>query len=301
MLHVVMTVASKTLEKYHQLSQVDKEKVALLCKDFPEGELSFADKQRKIFEAIRFVLITLVIIATLIFELYILGLPNSIVGFISGVFAFVIMGTMWSLFNYFLVEVFFTVISKIFLENLRHQKIRSLVEERWEVLQCLEKTRLDEERKTMKKLEEETARKYQKDFDFIIEYVSQGKTLLIPRSLIQFSKDRLAEIALSKAGFVVNSKNLPEEEKVKIISYYRNICLFLSEVEDDEIVQLEETLIGINKLLQDENVNEITKEVLLNEYTRISMNDAIQKSRENRMSKKYFEKFEEVFPSYSMH
>lgn len=295
-----MTVDLTTLEKYQQLSEVDKAEVALSTGGDAEHTLQIADRQLKLFEKIKFSIVWLVVIATLIFQAYFLGLPKSIIGFIGGVFAFLFMGAIWSALNYILVEAFFLIISKIFMEKLSHQKFRNSIEKKWTDLQSENKAINDIKRYEKERVEAEIAQEYQKDFDAILKYVSQGKTLLIPKSIIKFSADQLAEIAINRTISVIKAKNLSEEKKKESISYYRNISLFLSDIENDQIVELEETLIRINNLIQDVNVQDLVKSELLNEYLRISSIDLLKTSREERINKKYFEKFEEIFLSHNI-
>ncbi len=288
---------ASSLDQYNQLSKVDKDSLVLLTIDAPEIVLATADRQLEIFVAVKKWSVVTVVFFFLFFFAYFLGLPQSILGFIGGVLLFVFVGFTLGFLSYLLVEIVFIVVSKFFIDQLSQQKFKKLVEKKWMDLKSREKEELDHARNENQRVEAEIAQKYQKDFDSIVNYSAQGKSLLIPKKLLKFSVDELANVALSRSTDAIQQKNLSAEKRNAIVSYYRSLSSLLHMIADDEEVELEKTLNRINDLMQDGNIEESLKSDLLKEYARISSNALPKSSRDERQKLRYLEKFEEVFPS----
>jgi hypothetical protein len=294
-----MTVDLTPLEKYNQLSESERNFLSSLHEEAPEVTVVSAGRQLELFEKLKNLTIAVAIFLTLCFLAYSFGLPNSILGFVSGVFAFFIVGMMQSILLYVFIEFFFLTISKFIFEKTFKQKFMILVEQKWADLKSKEKAALDAERFARQRVEADVARDFQKDLDSLVNYVAEGKSLLVPKSLFQFSSHELVEFAISQCSMICQQKNLTEQKRKEVVSYYRNVCIFLADIADDEIVKLEETLVRINNLMQDKNIQDAVRSDLLLEYARVSQNPTLLSSREFRKSLRYIDRFEEEFPSLS--
>jgi hypothetical protein len=293
-----MAVDLTTLEKYNQLSLEDKALLGSFSNEENAVTIEIADRQLALFEKVKNWTIAITVFLTLCLLAYSFGLPKSILGFIGGAFAFFFMGMMLGVLSYVLVEIVFLMFSKIFLEKTYRQKFRESVEKKWADLKSRERAALDEERNAKQRVEAEIERKYQKDFDAVVNFFSQdNRTSLMPKSLLEFSVNELADVAIRRTASVSQQEKIGDDRKTKVVSYYRYLSSLLHQVVDDEVVELDETKNRINVLMQDRNIDESLKSRLLEEYTRISASEPLKKSRDDQMSRKYFEKFEEAFPS----
>lgn len=294
-----MAVDLTPLEKYNQLNESEKNLLSALHEDAPEVMLVSAGRQLELFEKVKNATVAVAVFLVLCLLAYSFGLPKSILGFVGGAFAFLFVGMMLGVMSYVLIELIFLTISKFFLEKTYKQKFRSLVEEKWSNLKRKEKAVLDEEKYAKQRVAEEVAREYQKDIDALVKHKAQGKSLLVPKSLFKFSSDELLEFAISRCSMFCEQKNLTEQKRKEVVHYYRNVALFLADIADDEIVELEETLMRINDLIQDKNIQDSIRSDLLHEHARVLQSQALVISREFRKNSRYFERFEEVFPSPS--
>lgn len=294
-----MAVDLTTLEKYNQLSESEKNLLSALHEDAPEVMLVSAGRQLELFEKVKNATVAVAVFLVLCLLAYYFGLPKSILGFVGGAFAFFFVGMMLGVMSYIFIELFFLTISKFFFEKTYRQRFRSLVEEKWADLKRKEKAALDEVKYAKQRVAEEVAREHQKDVDSLVNYKAKGKSLLVPKSLFKFSPEELLNFAISRCSMICEQKNLTEQKRKEVVHYYRSVALFLADIADDEVVELEETLIRINDLMQDKNIQDSVRSDLLHEHARVLQNQALLSSREFRKNCRYFERFEEVFPSPS--
>ena len=293
-----MTFGFTTVEKYNELSDVDRDSLCSLFGEKPEVTLAKAARQLELFEIVKNYTCILAGILPLCFLAYWLGIPKSLMDFIGGLFVFFIFGFVLALCFSGLMMLFFLIPSKIILCNPR-QKFRLSVEQKWKDSMSRQHAQIVEADNEKQRIEAEIVQRYQRDFDAIADYFAQGKTLFMPKSLLQFSVEELAEFVISRTVTVTKQTNFSAEKRSEFVSYYRHLSCLIPLIVDDEVVELEETLQRLNNLFQDKNVQELIKSDLLNEYARISASDLIKNSRVERMNRKYFEKFEEIFPSLS--
>lgn len=289
---------STAIEKYRQLTKSDKDFLRSLSRENPEETLPIADRQLVLYEKGKNWTCSIAIFLTLFFVAYSFGLPKSILGFFSGILAFCFLGMMLSIMSYIFVEIVFFAISKFIFEKMHRQKFRELVEKKYANFKTVEKAQFDEERIADQRLKAEISQNYQKDFDAVIKFFSQDKrTFLMPRSLLHFTLNELVEVVMDRTSLISQDNKFSKDKIVEVVNYYRSLLSLLLHVAEDEVVELEETLVRINDLMQDGNIEESFKVVLLKEHRKISNNELIKSSRAERLSRQYLENFEGMFPS----
>ena len=117
-----------TLEKYKQLSQLDKDTLAFSSLTDPEKTIEIADRQLEQFETVNRWTNAVVIFLMLSFIAYSFGLPKSFPGFLGGLFSFLMAGFILGVISYLLVEVLFLIITKIYFEKISNQKFKESIE-----------------------------------------------------------------------------------------------------------------------------------------------------------------------------
>lgn len=293
-----MTVELTTLEKYNQLGDEDKSSLQSLFGHNPEMLLLTAEKQIALFEKTKKYTIAGAVFTTISVLAYSFGMPNSILGFIGGAFAFIFSVMLLGFVSLFFVEIVFLILSKCILEKIHHQKFRETIEKKWIDLKSRERAAIDQQHNAKYKVEFENSKNYQNDFDAIVNFFAQkDRTHLMPQSLIHFSTDELAKFVFEKTSTIIKQTNISEEKKKESIFYYRHITLYLQQIADDEIVEFEESLTRISNLTTDNNIQDSVKLDLMEEYARISTNPKLKVSRDERSNRKYFENFEQIFHS----
>ena len=117
-----MAVDLTALEKYNELSLDDRDSLGSLSSEDPEVTLAIASRQLDIFETVKWWTIPIVILLSLCALVYIFGLPESFVGFMSGVLGFWFIGLFQSIFLALSVQLIFHLLSKFLLEKTVRQK-----------------------------------------------------------------------------------------------------------------------------------------------------------------------------------
>lgn len=290
-----MAVDLTTLEKYNLLSEVDKDLLRTLCVGSPEDALLDEERRLKLFKSYKFGLVAILVLVSLGLTAYDMGLPSSIWTFVGGIFLFFFTGLMLIFFSMLIAEMIFLLLSKILIESTKRHKFMLAVNKKWNEMDRRRQSEIDQARCAAQRVAEE----YQKDVDALVEHKAQGKSLLVPKSLFKFSSEELLEFAISRCSMICEQKNLTEQKRNEVVHYYRNVSSFLAYIADDEVVELEETLMRINGLMQDKNIQDSIRSDLLHEYARVSQSQALLSFREFRKNCRYFERFEEVFPSPS--
>ena len=292
-----MAVDLTALEKYNELSLDDRDSLGSLSSEDPEVTLAIASRQLDIFETVKWWTDAIVISLSLCALVYIFGLPESFVGFMSGVLGFWFIGLFQSIFLALSVQLIFHLLSKFLLEKTVRQKFLLSVNKKLEQVQKCKKDEIEREQFQKQNEQAKISQEFQKDFDAIINYFAAGKFLLMPKSMVRFDLDELAQNAIKQTTERTEQKNISAQESKEIVAKYRGITMLLHDIEDDVVVELENSLQRIEELLQDNQISESNKSNLYKEYLRIAGNEFLEKSREERFSRKYLDDFEKKFPS----
>lgn len=291
---IEMTYGFTTVEKYNQLSDFDRHSLCSVFGEKPEVTLAKAERQLELFEIVKnctCIMAGILLVCFLANSL--LKFPKSISDVIL-IFVFLLPAFGSFILSVLLAMLVFKIPLMMIL-GTRRQKFRLSVEQKWKDIMSRQHAQIVEADNEKQRIESEISQRYQRDFDVITNYFAQRKTLLMPKGLLQFSVEELAEFVISRTLTVTKQKNLSAEKRREFVSYYRHLSCLIPLIVDDEVFELEETLERLNNLVQDKNVQESIKSDLLNEYARISMGATgalLKNSREKRTM--YVQKFEET-------
>ena len=292
-----MAVDLTALEKYNELSLDDRDSLGSLSSEDPEVTLAIASRQLELFETVKWWTDAIVISLSLCALVYIFGLPESFVGFMSGVLGFWVIGSFQSIFLALSVQLIFHLLSKFLLEKTVRQKFLLSVNKKLEQVQKCKKDEIEREQFQKQNEQAKISQEFQKDFDAVTNYFAAGEFFLMPKSMVRFDLDELAQDAIRRTTELTEQKNISAQKSKEIVAYYRGITMLLHDIEDDVVVELENSLQRIGELLQDNQISESNKSNLSKEYARIAGNEFLKKSREERFSRKYLDEFEKNFPS----
>lgn len=290
-----MNDIEELLEGYDALPDKKRESLVSGRIEDPRVSLAIVEKRLAVVDnSSEFFSLTAAALA-ICYLIYALGLPTSVGAFLMGAFAILFVFVFAMIVATLVIGMPLEALLKYLVKLTPRYKFYAAVSD--SIAQHQSSLRFEREQREAAEQEQRISRlkKERANFDRLIDHCASKTSIFVPQSLFDFSVPELANAAIEHCEVELARKNGDERQRKESLDWYRRLTALLHLIEEDDAVRLESAIANITELLATECLSEATVTTLVGELALINRSEKIQKSRVERLTRKYLENFDSHF------
>lgn len=290
-----MNGSEEILKGYDALPGEERESLVSGRNEDPRVSLSIVGKRLEVVENSSLFFSLIATALGICYLIYMLGLPTSVGAFLMGVFAIFMLFFFAMMLATLVIGMPLEALLKYLVKLTPRYKFYAAVAD--SIAKHQSSLRVERQQREAAEQEHRNSRlkKERENFDRLIDHCASKNPMFVPQSLFDFSVPELADAAIEHCEAALARKNGDERQRKESLDWYRRLTFLLHLIEDDDTVRLESAAANIVELLATECLTETTVTKLVGELALINKSERIQKSRVDRITRKYLEKFDAHF------